>query len=129
MIPGEIICSAGKIKINLGKKHNRLLVTNLGDRPIQVGSHFHFFEANRNLQFDRRASLGYRLDIPAGTAIRFEPGDSKTVQLVQFTGYQRIMGFNNLVNNVVDLTNAESIIHLMRAKGFADVNNEANNER
>jgi len=128
MIPGEIICSKNKITINAGKELINLVVSNLGDRPIQVGSHFHFFEVNKNLQFDRKVSLGYRLDIPAGTATRFEPGESKTIQLVKFAGYRRIIGFNTLVNAIVDHSSSESAINLMRVEGFADLNDGANNE-
>jgi urease subunit beta len=79
-----------------------VLVANSGDRPVQVGSHFHFFEANEALQFDREASRGQRLDIPAGTAIRFEPGDSREVQLVPFAGERRVFGFNGLVNGPLE---------------------------
>jgi urease subunit beta len=79
-----------------------VLVANTGDRPVQVGSHFHFFEVNAALEFDREATRGQRLDIPAGTAVRFEPGDSREVQLVPFAGHRRIFGFNGLVNGPLD---------------------------
>jgi urease subunit beta len=79
-----------------------VLVANTGDRPVQVGSHFHFFEVNAALEFDREATRGQRLDIPAGTAVRFEPGDSREVQLVPFAGNRRIYGFNGLVNGPLD---------------------------
>ena len=79
-----------------------MLVANTGDRPVQVGSHFHFFEANAALQFDREATRGQRLDIPAGTAIRFEPGDSREVQLIPFAGGRRVFGFNGLINGPLD---------------------------
>ena len=79
-----------------------MLVANTGDRPVQVGSHFHFFEANAALHFDREATRGQRLDIPAGTAIRFEPGDSREVQLIPFAGGRRVFGFNGLINGPLD---------------------------
>lgn len=124
MIPGEIISSNSKIKLNQNKKFITLAVINLGDRPIQVGSHFHFFEVNKNLQFERKLSLGYRLDIPAGTAIRFEPGESKSVQLVKFGGYQQIIGFNNLVNAIINQESSAQAINSMRQQEFADLNKE-----
>ena len=88
--------------LNAGRPVTTLLVANSGDRPVQVGSHFHFHEANSALQFDRDAARGLRLDIPAGTAIRFEPGDSREVQLVPFAGERRVFGFNGLVNGPLD---------------------------
>lgn len=84
--------------MNVGRPTVHLEVRNTGDRPIQVGSHFHFFETNRSLQFDREAAFGCRLDIPAATSIRFEPGDAKTITLVPYGGRQRVHGFNGLVN-------------------------------
>ena len=98
MIPGEIKVAAGEVELNKGRRTAKLQVTNSGDRPIQVGSHFHFFEVNRALEFDRKAAFGQRLDIPASTGLRFEPGDEKEVTLVPFGGKQRIYGFNNLVD-------------------------------
>lgn len=95
---GGYVLSEEPLELNAGRPTMRIEVRNTGDRPIQVGSHFHFFETNRNLQFDRAATFGWRLDIPAGTAIRFEPGDQKTVQLVPYAGRQRVYGFNGLVN-------------------------------
>lgn len=86
------------IELNVGRQRQKLTVRNTGDRPIQVGSHFHFMEVNRALSFDREAAFGWRLDIPAGTAVRFEPGDEKEVTLVPFGGKQRIYGFNGLVD-------------------------------
>ena len=104
MIPGEIIPAPGAMPLaaNVGLPTVTVDVTNTGDRPVQVGSHFHFFEANEALQFDRDATRGQRLDIPAGTAIRFEPGDSREVQLVPFAGERRVFGFNGLVNGPLD---------------------------
>ena len=94
MIPGEIIAVEGQIDINAGRRSVRLVVANSGDRPIQVGSHYHFFETNRALLFDRAAAKGMRLNIPAGTAVRFEPGQKRNVELVAFDGGRRIVGFN-----------------------------------
>ncbi|MDY6785439.1 MAG: urease subunit beta [Cyanobacteriota bacterium] len=98
MIPGEIIPQDGEIELNAGRKTLRLTVANTGDRPIQVGSHFHFYEANSALQFNRETTQGMRLNIPSGTAIRFEPGDEKEVELVALAGSREIYGFNGLVN-------------------------------
>ncbi|MGZ5007063.1 MAG: urease subunit beta [Methylobacter sp.] len=93
MIPGEIIPADGNIELNAGRATIRVVVANSGDRPIQVGSHYHFFETNPALQFDRAATRGFRPDIPAGTAIRFEPGQQREIQLVAFAGLRRIYGF------------------------------------
>jgi urease subunit beta len=98
MIPGEIITASGDIELNSDRPTLTIRVSNTGDRPIQVGSHFHFFEVNEALQFDRQKTLGMRLDIPAGTATRFEPGDEKEVTLVRLAGSREIYGFNNQVN-------------------------------
>ncbi|MCP9807096.1 urease subunit beta [Cyanobium sp. T1B-Tous] len=102
LIPGELIPEPGELELNAGRPVTTLLVANTGDRPVQVGSHFHFFEANGALQFEREAARGLRLDIPAGTAIRFEPGDSRSVNLVPFAGARRVFGFNGLVNGPLD---------------------------
>ncbi|NJM27800.1 MAG: urease subunit beta [Pseudanabaena sp. RU_4_16] len=99
MIPGEIITASGEIELNAGRVQVRVSVANTGDRPIQVGSHYHFYEVNTALSFDRNATKGMRLDIPAGTAVRFEPGDEKEVVLVPFAGSREIYGFNALVND------------------------------
>lgn len=102
MIPGELIINGNdKIVINEGKEALTLEVTNKGDRPVQVGSHFHFAEANDELEFDREAAQGKRLDIPAGTAVRLEPGDSRTVNLIDFGGKREVYGFNAKVNGAV----------------------------
>jgi urease subunit beta len=98
MIPGEIIPAAGGIEINAGRPTVSLTVANTGDRPIQVGSHYHFYEANAALAFDRETARGYRLDIPAGTATRFEPGQSREVRLVAYGGERRVVGFNGKIN-------------------------------
>jgi urease subunit beta len=97
MIPGEIFPAEGEIEMNAGLPVVELSVSNTGDRPVQVGSHYHFAEANAGLAFDRAAARGMRLDIPAGTAVRFEPGQTRTVRLVPFSGDRRIFGFNGKV--------------------------------
>ncbi len=94
MIPGEIFPVEGDIELNAGAVAIRLMVANTGDRPVQVGSHYHFAETNPGLSFDRAAARGYRLDIPAGTAVRFEPGQSRDVSLVPLAGARRVFGFN-----------------------------------
>lgn len=104
MIPGEIINPAGApdLELNPGLDTLSLVVANTGDRPIQVGSHFHFHEVNESLHFDRQAARGFRLNIPAGTAVRFEPGDIREVPLVAFAGAREVYGLNNLVNGPLD---------------------------
>ncbi|MBD2344046.1 urease subunit beta [Anabaena subtropica] len=102
MIPGEIITQSGEIELNANRVTTRLVVANAGDRPIQVGSHFHFYEVNDALIFDRELALGMRLDIPAGTAVRFEPGDEKEVILVPLVGSRRVYGFNGRVNGEIN---------------------------
>ncbi len=97
MIPGEIITRDGEIVMNEGREAITLTVSNTGDRPIQVGSHYHFFEANAGLHFDRTAARGFRLDIPAGTAVRFEPGQSREVRLVALAGKREVYGFQQKV--------------------------------
>ena len=97
MIPGEMFIPAGEIELNAGSKTLTLSVENTGDRPVQVGSHYHFFETNVSLRFDREPARGYRLDIPAGTAVRFEPGQARTVQLVAYSGLRRVFGFQGKV--------------------------------
>jgi urease subunit beta len=97
MIPGEILCASGDIELNAGRPTVELAVVNSGDRPIQVGSHYHFFETNPALQFERRKARGFRLDIPAGTAVRFEPGESRSVRLVAYAGARIVQGFQGRV--------------------------------
>ena len=96
--PGEIIAAEGDIELNAGRAKAALTVSNTGDRPVQVGSHYHFFEVNKHLDFDRATAFGMHLDIPAGTAVRFEPGDAKDVKLVEFGGSGELYGLNNLTN-------------------------------
>ena len=93
MIPGEMQVAAGDLELNQGRKTATLQVTNTGDRPVQVGSHYHFFETNDALGFDRKAAYGFRLNIAAGTAVRFEPGQTRTVELVALAGARRVYGF------------------------------------
>ena len=102
LIPGEIITEDGYIELNSGKEGKTITVSNSGDRPIQVGSHYHFFETNKALIFSREIALGMRLDIPAGTAIRFEPGDTTEVKLVSYSGNRKAFGFNALINGPLD---------------------------
>jgi urease subunit beta len=98
MIPGEVLVADGDIELNARRPTVNLTVANAGDRPIQVGSHYHFFETNAALQFDRDKARGFRLDIPAGTATRFEPGQTREVRLVAYEGARRVVGFNGKVN-------------------------------
>ena len=102
MIPGEYILAEGDIACNENRVTLKLTVINKGDRPVQVGSHFHFFEVNRQMFFQREPAYGMRLNIPAGTAVRFEPGEEKDVELVAFGGQRKIFGFSNLVNGALD---------------------------
>lgn len=102
MIPGEIISKEGYIDLNKSQKSLSLTVMNMGDRPIQIGSHFHFFEANIELGFDRDATKGFRLDIPAGTAVRFEPGQEREVRLLEYQGNREVYGFNAKVQGSLD---------------------------
>ncbi|HID02415.1 MAG TPA: urease subunit beta [Desulfobacterales bacterium] len=105
MIPGEIITATGHIEINKGRETKQILVANSGDRPIQVGSHYHFFETNQALLFDRLEGRGFRLNIPAGTAIRFEPGQSRKVELVAYAGSRKVFGFNGTIMGPLDEEN------------------------
>lgn len=102
MIPGELLIDEGEIEINAGRQTIKVSVANSGDRPIQVGSHYHFYETNSALQFDREATRGYRLNIPAGTAVRFEPGQEREVELVAYAGKREVYGFNAAVMGKLD---------------------------
>lgn len=102
MIPGEMQIQDGEIELNQGRQLLSITVANIGDRPIQVGSHFHFYEVNAALQFDREVAKGMRLNLPAGTAIRFEPGDEREVELVAIAGSREVYGFKGRVNGKVD---------------------------
>jgi urease subunit beta len=101
MIPGEYILKQGNIECNTDRKTTKVKVVNTGDRPVQIGSHFHFFEVNKQMLFERSKAFGMRLNIAAGTAVRFEPGEEKEVELTSFGGNQKIVGFNNLTNGSV----------------------------
>ena len=101
MIPGEIIAAAGDLELNVGLPVTTLDVSNTGDRPVQVGSHYHFYETNPGLSFDREKTRGLRLDIPAGTAVRFEPGQTRTVRLIPFAGKREIYGFRQDVMGIL----------------------------
>ena len=102
MIPGELLPQDGTIELNAGRETVTLMVGNTGDRPIQVGSHFHFYEVNAALTFDRDQAKGMRLDIPAGTAVRFEPGDEREVTLVALVGSRQVYGLNGRINGALD---------------------------
>ena len=102
MVPGEYILAKGDIECNVGRKTVAMTVVNTGDRPVQIGSHFHFFEVNRQVKFEREKAYGMRLNIAAGTAVRFEPGEEKEVELVEFGGNKKIVGFNNLVDGSIE---------------------------
>lgn len=121
--PGAILCAAGTLQLNANRATTELTVANTGDRPIQVGSHFHFFEVNRALRFNRADAYGFRLDIPAGTAVRFEPGDTKTVTLVAIGGDRQVRGLNNLVNGALDDPAVKaSALERLQSLGFDDGN-------
>lgn len=126
MIPGEIITNNHTITLNANKTISQIKVANLGDRPIQVGSHFHFFEVNKLLSFNRKIAFAKRLNIPSGTATRFEPGEEKTIELIEFGGSKTVIGFNDLVN---DQANAKSLNHaLTQLTTNSFINNGDNDE-
>ena len=102
MIPGEYFCESGTIELNAGRPVITIQVNNTGDRPVQVGSHYHFFEVNPGLEFDRAQARGFRLDIPAGTAVRFEPGQTRTVDLVAYDGARVVHGFRGEIMGALD---------------------------
>lgn len=120
MIPGEYFLSKSPILANVGKKTIKINVKNTGDRPIQVGSHTHFFETNKYLSFQRNNTFGFHLNIPSGTSLRFEPGDSRMVELTEYGGKKIVFGFNSLVNG--KLTNKQKEISLLKLKkmGFME---------
>lgn len=123
MNPGEYFLdeASGPIQANVGRRAARVRVRNTGDRPIQVGSHFHFFETNRALAFDRAAAYGLRLNIPAGTAVRFEPGEEKDVELTEFAGLLHIQGFNGLVDGDLGAGGKrEQALQRLRDLGFGN---------
>ena len=118
MIPGEVIAQKREIELNKDRKAMTLQVSNDGDRPVQVGSHFHFFETNKLLSFDRKAAFGMRLDIPSGTSVRFEPGETKTVRLVEAGGRKRMFGFNGLSSGQTSEAALGSALTKAQEKGF-----------
>ncbi len=121
MIPGEYMLRAEPIMANVGRETVQLEVANQGDRPIQVGSHMHFFEVNKALVFPRRLAFGMHLDIAAGTAVRFEPGDRKPVTLVAFAGSREVHGLNNLCNGPLTEATREAAMQRVVAQGFGNV--------
>ena len=119
MVPGEILPAEGSLTLNAGRPTQSLVVINTGDRPIQVGSHYHFFEANRALRFDRSAAFGLHLNIPAGTAVRFEPGEEKDVSLVPFGGQRIVLGLNSLTDgDTQDATVRQQALKRASEQGF-----------
>lgn len=119
IVPGEYRLGEGSIEINSGRNKTKIRVSNTGDRPIQVGSHIHFFEVNRELSFDRKETIGMRLNIPAGTAARFEPGEEKEVELVEIGGNRCVYGVADLTNGSVD--NKDEIIKRAQELGYKGV--------
>jgi urease subunit beta len=120
MVPGEVRTGDGTVTLNTGRETAELTVGNTGDRPVQVGSHFHFFEVNAALEFDRTAAFGMRLNIPAGTAVRFEPGDEQTVELVAIGGNRVAHGMNGLVDGSVD-GDPDAAVERARQHGFGGI--------
>jgi len=118
MIPGEYILAKGNIKCNAGRATVKIKVTNTGDRPVQVGSHFHFFEVNKQMEFDREKAFGMRLNIAAGTAVRFEPGEEKGVELVSYGGKHIAYGFNNLSDGITNENNKQKAVANLTLKNF-----------
>ena len=119
--PGGYVTENGTVQLNEGRETETVEVSNTGDRPVQVGSHFHFFEVNKALEFDRAAAYGKRLDVPAGTAVRFEPGETKEVSLVDVGGKRRVTGLNELTEgSVADGEGIEEALERAREQGYAD---------
>jgi urease beta subunit len=118
MIPGEYKLASADVIANEGRREIELDISNSGDRPIQVGSHFHFFEVNRALRFDRAAAFGMRLNIPAGTAVRFEPGDMKKITLVEIGGSKQVYGLNGLTNGPANETTKQEALKRAAEQGF-----------
>jgi urease beta subunit len=118
MIPGEYLLGEGEIEANAGRRTVQLTVANTGDRPIQVGSHFHFFEVNRALRFDRGKAFGMRLNVPAGTAVRFEPGDEKVVTLVELAGAREVHGLNGLTDGPTAAARRAASVKRAASGGF-----------
>lgn len=122
MIPGEYFIADGEIEANAGRRTIEMTVTNTGDRPVQVGSHFHFFEANRSLSFDREAAFGMRLNIPSGGAVRFEPGEKKRIVLVELGGSRIVRGLNGLTEGPAGSAQKSGALKRLREKGFQEGN-------
>jgi urease subunit beta len=122
MIPGEYILAQGDIVANEGRATVKIGVVNTGDRPVQIGSHFHFFEVNREMEFDREKAFGMRLNIPAGTAVRFEPGEEKQVELVEFGGAKKVYGFNNLVDGSTKAKSKKKALDEAAERNFKNKN-------
>lgn len=120
MIPGEYFIADGEIEANAGRRTMEMTVTHTGDRPVQVGSHFHFFEVNRALSFDREAAFGMRLNIPSGGAVRFEPGEKKRIVLVALGGTRTVRGLNGLTEGATGSAQKESALKRLREKGFQE---------
>lgn len=121
VIPGEFLPREGDIELNEGREATRVTVANTGDRPVQVGSHFHFFEVNKALEFDRGKAYGMRLDIPAGSSVRFEPGDEKEVELVKIEGRRIVHGFNGLTEGALDDPDVkEEAFRRAREEGYVE---------
>lgn len=120
VIPGEVFAAEGDLELNAGRDTAQVTVENTGDRPIQVGSHFHFFEANRALRFNRAAAFGMRLDIPSGTAVRFEPGEAQDVSLTQYGGEQIVIGQNDMTNGPTNTAPSGELMTNLHANGFLD---------
>jgi urease subunit gamma/beta len=122
--PGEVFCEEGNVVLNQGRRTIALEVTNMGDRPIQVGSHYPFFEVNPQLSFERKQAYGYRLDIPSGAAVRFEPGESKTVDLVEIAGERKVYGGHGLISGQLSEANLAAALTKAREKGFSGADDE-----
>ena len=118
MKPGAVICAEGPVTLNAGRATKTLTVTNLGDRPVQVGSHFHFFEVNRCLSFDRAQAYGFRLNVPSGNSVRFEPGEEKTVELVELGGNKTVYGCNDLTRDEAVARTQAASLEKARRRGF-----------
>ncbi|MGE2836935.1 urease subunit beta [Mycobacterium sp. SMC-4] len=125
VVPGEILPAEGELELNAGRPVATVTVQNTGDRPIQVGSHFHFFEVNRALRFDRAATFGMRLDIPSGTAVRFEPGEAQEVTLTTYGGDRTVVGQNDVTNGATSSPPSDELMASLRAQGFLDSTQEA----
>jgi urease beta subunit len=118
MIPGEYILKKEDVVANVNRATVKIVVVNTGDRPVQIGSHFHFFEVNKQMDFDRAKAFGMRLNIPAGTAVRFEPGEQKEIGLVEFGGDKKIFGFNNLADGDINDKNKKAALAKAIDKNF-----------